>query len=126
MKTTKPKIKKMTKPVRGMTLKQEERYVRDAYDNFPEASMTLRCHGWDYKKFLFDFTDTEQGDEYTITLPMAINGLRLFVEAIDAGKFPGISRGPNWLDPVDGTGDLDADAFDAMAQMAVFGEVIYG
>lgn len=113
---------------RGMTEAQEEKFIRECYDNFPEASAgaTLRCHGWNYKKFRFSFNDEETGKDHVIYLPMATKGFRLFVQAVDAGKLKGLGLPANYLDLEDGPGILDADCFDAMAQMAVFGEVIYG
>ena len=114
-------------PVRGMTRSQEEKFIRDCYDNFPEASQSLVCTGWKYKKFLFVFLDPEEeGKEHVIRLADAIRGFRLFVQAVDSGKLPGLGLPADYLNLEDGPGIMDASCFDAMVQMAIFGEVIYG
>ena len=48
-------------------------------------------------------------------------GFKLLAKAILDGKLPGLSVS-NVYDPC----DYDAYAIDAMVQMAIFGEVIYG
>lgn len=113
---------------RGMTEAQEEKFIRECYDNFPEASggSILICHGWNYKKFRFDFHDEEEGKDHSVDLQKAVRGFRLFVQAVDSGKLKGLGLPANYLDLEDGPGILDASCFDAMAQMAIFGKVIYG
>lgn len=108
-----------------LTKEQEVKLVRECYDNFPEAGECLRCVGWDYKKFVFEFMDEEETPvkRHVVRLPDAIRGLRLFIAAVDAGKLRGLSLPAHYLTD---TGTWDAFAFDALNQMAVFGEVIYG
>lgn len=114
---------KTAAPATGLTRAEEEKLVRECFDNFPEAGMCLRCIGWDYKAFDFEFLDTEDGKKYRVRLPDAVRGLRLFVAEVRAGKLAGLGLPAEFLTD---TGDWDAFAFDALAQMAVFGEVIYG
>lgn len=108
-----------------MTRNQLEKIVRDAYENFPEASAgsALQCVGWNYREFKFLFVDEETGEKHGVTLPMAIKGLRLFIRAVNAGELPGLGLPAHYLSDL---GTWDSIAFDALAQMAVFGEVIYG
>ena len=54
-----------TKLKSRLTPAQEIRMVQDIYENFPEASTCLVCQKWDYKKFRFEFIDTET-DKYHI------------------------------------------------------------
>jgi hypothetical protein len=114
--------------VRGLTLKQEEQFVRDCWDNFPECALSLQCTGWKYKDFVFKFVDHEEqpAKAYTVDLPKAIAGFRLFVHAVDSGKLPGLGLPANYLDPEEGPGILDAESFDCMLQFATLGEVVYG
>ena len=122
--TTKVGTKAASVPPTGLTHKQEVELVREAYENFPEASMCLRCVKWNYKTFEFRFIDDEDGGALKIVnLDCALRGLRLFVAAVRAGKLPGLGLPADFLND---TCDWDASAFDALNQMAVFGDVIYG
>ncbi len=107
-----------------------EKMVKEAYENFPEASISLDCVLWNYgtvkngKPFRFKFVDREEdGKLYEITLVEAVKGFHVFVGLVLDGKLPGLSLGPDWLTD---TGDWDGDGFDALAQCAIFGGVIYG
>lgn len=115
-------------PVPGMTEADEIRFVRSAYENFPEASQCLACTGWKYEKFIFKFTDDE-GDEHTVTLPDAVRGLRLLAAAVARGELKGLGLPANAFsaaDDCDVLGEWDGFAFDALNQMAIYGKVIYG
>ncbi len=112
----------------GLTRAEEEKLVRSAYENFPEASMCLACTGWKYDKFIFKFTDDE-GVDHVVTLDDAVRGLRLLAAAIARGELKGLGLPANYLSPADDfdvLGEWDAFAFDALNQMAIYGEVIYG
>ena len=107
---------------RRLTTKQEDNLLKEAYENFPEASMCLRCLTFNYKRFIFEFQE-DDGEVHIVTLPKARKGLRLFIEAVDSGKLPGLALPADYLTS---TGLWDAWAFDALNQMAIYGEVIFG
>lgn len=120
-----------------MTTEQEERFVAELYENFPEASQgsSLRCIGWkyaeDYKtkvwdrdRFKFIFED-EDGKKYTVRIDKAVKGLSILVHEVMAGKLNGLGFRADFLTE-DAMGDWDGNCIDALAQCAVFGEVIYG
>ncbi len=106
-----------------------EKMVREAYENFPEASISLACNKWRYgtkpgETFEFWFTDVEGGGQhYVVKLPDAVRGFHRFVDLVTDGKLPGLSLGPGWLTD---TGEWDGECFDALLQCAIFGDVIYG
>ena len=110
-------------PVPGFTLKQEKRFAWECYQNFPEASMSLICENFDYDAFRFEFLDQDDGKRYVVREDDAVRGLRLLVHAVSRGELPGLGLPAGYLAD---TGDMDAWAFDAINQFAIFGEVIYG
>lgn len=110
------------KPTGLLTEKEEVALVREIYDNFPEASLCLSCTRWKYEEFDFRFTD-EDGHEHEVNLEKAVQGLRRFIRAVVDGKLPGLGLKAGFLTD---TGDWDGFAFDAVNQMAIYGEVIYG
>lgn len=118
-------------PCPGLNPEQEVALVMSAYENFPEAAMCFSCEDWSYgkkKPFRFVFKD-EEGKEHTVLLADAVRGLRIFAALVLAGKLPGLDLPANFLSPADdfdALGDWDAYCFDALAQCAMFGEVIYG
>lgn len=101
----------------------KKKFVRECYENFPEASECLSCVGWNYNKFRFTFIDEEDGKKHVVREADALRGLDLFIEAVDAGKLKGLGLTAGWKED---TGMMDAWSFDAINQMAIFGEVIYG
>lgn len=118
----------------GLSAEQERELVREAYQNFPEAGECVRCVSWHYgtdkdpERFRFIFSDDE-GKEHVVKLPDAVRGLRLFAQLVNAGKLRGLGLPAHFLSPADDfdvLGEWDAFAFDALAQCAIFGEVIYG
>lgn len=111
-----------TNPTTHLTSKQELALVKEIYDNFPEASVCLSCTSWKYDRFEFHFTD-EDGKNYVVQKEDAIRGLRLFVAALYRGELRGLGLKPGYLKD---TGEWDSFAFDALNQMAIYGEVIYG
>ena len=107
-----------------VTNQEAETFVKSAFENFPEASQgsSLQCVGWKYADFVFKFVDSETGKRYTVTLPMAVKAFKKVLKEVgDKKLFIGVDMA-NILDD----GQWDSVGFDALAQMAVFGEVIYG
>jgi len=110
------------KTAERLTKQEEIALVKEVYENFPESSVCLRCTKWKYDDFIFHFED-EEGEKHIVRLNDAIRGLRLFVAAIDRGELPGLGLSAGYLSD---TGEWDAYAFDALNQMAIYGEVVYG
>jgi hypothetical protein len=108
-----------------LTQEEKEKLVREAFENFPEASAgsALVCVGWKYDDFIFKFEDQETGNKYTVTLPDAVRGLNRLLKVLEAGGLPGLGL---TLSTITDTGTWDALGFDALAQMATLGAVIYG
>lgn len=115
----------------------KEKFVAALYENFPEASSgsSLRCTGWRYaedpetgvydrERFRFTFED-EDGKKYTVNIRKAVKGLRVLVNKVMAGELLGLGFKADFLTE-DAMGDWDGICIDALAQCAVFGEVIYG
>jgi hypothetical protein len=105
-----------------------EYVVRGIMDNFPEAGMTLRCTDWKYKPMEFTFVDCEEDKNYKLDKAKLLATFPL----IFTDKWPkGCTKPPTanldneetWNDWL---GQADAFDFDAFAQLAVLGEVIYG
>ena len=127
--------KKLPPPPPYLTEEQERQLVRSAYENFPEAALCFRCDAWSYgdkpgKPFRFVFVDVEEGGKrHVITEDDAVRGLRVFARLMSEGRLPGLGLPANYLSPEDdfsALGDWDGFAFDALAQCAMFGDVIYG
>lgn len=99
---------------------EEDKLLFDLYQNYPEASFgsALRCTGFDYAEFKFEFLDEETGKKYVVDEEMARKGLYLFIKLVLGGE-SGFSVYGN-------RGDWDAEVIDAITQLAIFGEVIYG
>ena len=108
-----------------MDKKAKEKFVRELYENMPEHSMCLRCVGWKYDDFKFTFIDNEEepAKKHVVTLPMALRGFDLLVKAVEEGKLKGLGLSAAYKSDA---GEWDACAVDALNQMAIFGEVIYG
>lgn len=97
-------------------------------ENFPEASFgcSLRCTSWKYDKMIFDFQDADDRLAYTLEMDdfMRAFGLMFSSEWPKGLTQPILSKSmedwDEWLC------NADATDFDAFAQLACFGEVIYG
>lgn len=106
-------------------------FVCEAMQNFPEASGygSFQCTRWNYEDMLFVFRDTEDGARYEIDLPKLLVAADLILTDV-WGK--GLTPLPSDLfdcdtDHVDDTlCQMDGYDFDALAQIAVFGKLIYG
>jgi hypothetical protein len=101
--------------------------AKDIMDNYPEASSsTLGCTSWNYKTGIFKFQDLELETTHTVkTEDIALKALPIFIEGVIKGRWH--------FSGLDGTKvlcldacDYDAYASDALVQIAIFGDVIYG
>jgi hypothetical protein len=108
----------------NITIKIDEvALLNDLLQNLPEYAESFYCTKFDYKKHIYKLEDREDGKQYTLTLDMAKAGLEKLYKEIAAGKLPGL--GLDLTNFADG-GYWDAPMIDALLQMSVFGEVIYG
>lgn len=125
--------------------------VREVVRSYPESSFCLRCIGWQYEEMIFTFLDEEvttdpvnveretvrvptftgedMTSQYTVREADFIRGAKLLAAEVDkrvaekSGSQPyGFAGSAAMVDPC----NWDAISLDAMTQMAVFGEVIYG
>lgn len=105
-----------------------ESTVRGIMDNFPEAShgCALRCIAWKYDEWSFRFLDEESGKEYRLEKADLLKAFPL----IFTDKWPkGCIQPPASADTEawdEWLCQCDATDFDAFAQLACLGEVIYG
>jgi len=107
-----------------------ETIVRGIMENFPEASngCSLVCTRWKYDKWQFRFEDFDDGNntEYNLDKSklLAAFALVMSVKWPKGCTQPPMSTDPevwdNWLC------NCDAIDFDAFAQLACLGQVIYG
>lgn len=105
-----------------------ERIARAIMDNFPEASRgsALRCHGWLHQPMEFSFTDDEAGKDYELGKVKLLAAFPLmFTEKWPKGCIPP-PLSADWEKWNDWLCKSDATSFDAFAQLACLGEVIYG
>jgi len=94
-------------------------------ENFPEASASLECIGWNYEKRRFLFIDSESGERYDLDEEKMHEGFRLMFKAWPTGcTQPPLST--NWEDWDNWLCQSDATDFDAFVQLALLGEVVYG
>ncbi len=105
-----------------------ETVVLGIMENFPEASQgcALACTGWNYERWHFCFEDHESGAKYLLDKSKLLAAFPL----IFTDKWPkGCTPPPASASPVtwdDWLCQCDATDFDAFAQLACLGEVIYG
>lgn len=102
----------------NITEEQELALVTELFENFPEASQynALSCTNWDYEDLTFTFEDTETGKTHIVFRDQLIKGFRRFLELVLLQK-TNLSMNPlEW----------DADTSDAVAQCAIFNDIIYG
>jgi len=100
--------------------------ANDIMQNYPEySSPTLECTHWKYTEGKFKFLDVEENKTYDVTIDDIIKALPKFIDGVLKGtwKFYGM----------DGTqvlcldaGDYDSDMTDAVVQLAIFNDIIYG
>lgn len=105
----------------------ELRIIEGIMENHPEASRGsgLVCVGWDYKNHTFTFQD-EEGNFHKVHLPALKEAFKLmFTDKWPKGCTQPIARS-DWESWNDWLCECDAIEFDAFAQLAVLGEVVYG
>jgi hypothetical protein len=109
--------------VLGMTKTEFEELAFEICQNMPLPSgYAFHCPGWDYEKMIFDLVDNETGKKYTLNRPKILGALAAYVVMKIQGELPGIIIDGPFSDPC----SYDSESLDAIIQLAVFGEVIYG
>ena len=107
-----------------ITIKIDEvTLLKEVLENLPEYAESFQCTKWDYKNCVFNLVDKEDGKKYTLTLDKAKAGLEKLVKEILGGNFPGLNY---LMTDITDAGNWDAPALDALLQISVLGEVIYG
>jgi hypothetical protein len=99
--------------------------ARDIMQNYPEYSFCVRCIGWDYQHGKYLFVDDEAGREYPITEEQIAEALPKVRQMIAEKKlfFDGLNSSDESF--MDGC-HWDSISTDAVVQVVLFGEVIYG
>lgn len=107
-------------------------FVTEAMQNFPEAAEygVLRCTQWRYEgdKLEYKFKDVEDGTRYTINLGQLMLAADLVMTEV---WHPGLTRLPpdlfeqdtDYIDEI--LGQMDGTDFCALAEIAIFGKVVY-
>ncbi len=104
---------------------EAEVLVREVMQSYPEYSTPyLVCTSYDYDKGIYEFLDEEEDKSYTLEIEKLKVAVNLLLQFVGEGKLPGIAR--SILPDVMDAGNWDADCTDALVQVAIFGEVIYG
>lgn len=105
-----------------------ETFARGLMENYPEYSQgsALKCVSHRYKEGKFVFLDIEQRNkEYTVTTKDICDAIPVFIDGVikNKWKFDGLDI-RNILN-LDAT-DYDAYSTDAIVQLAIFKQIIYG
>lgn len=102
----------------------EAKLFKEVVQSLPEYSISLQCTKYDYKNSRFEFYDSEDGKEYLMNVYNGLLGIQMLIHAILDKKlfFAGCSTLEEILDPC----CWDTDVVDALIQLSLFGEVIYG
>lgn len=104
-----------------------EMFAKDIMENYPEASEgnCLKCVQHLYNIGRFTFIDNDTGKEYVVLRGDIAKAVPKFIEGVlkNRWKFDGITA--NNIFELD-AGDYDGYSIDAIVQLAVFGDVIYG
>lgn len=114
---------KQTPQTFSLTVQVPTELVKSILENLPEYSLSFAVSTWDYESCVFKLIDQEEGKGYTLTLDKAIEGFKKICEMIFAGQLPGLDITTDCL--LD-AGAWDSIATDALIQVSLFGDVIYG
>lgn len=110
----------------GFTQSSFDLFAAEIWANMPEASSgsALACVGYNYGAWKFTFQDIEgdsPGRYHYTDKGRCLAAVALFMIMKIQGEFKGIE-----VADMKDAGDYDAIAVDAIAQLAVLGEVVYG
>jgi len=97
--------------------------VSEILQNLPEYSCSMVCSSFDYDAGIYKFIDEEDdGKKYTLDMDKAVAGFQKLVSGLnDKSIFIGLSIGE-----VDDAANWDIVSTDALIQLSLFGEIIYG
>lgn len=101
----------------------DKQIANEIMENYPEFSSgnVLQCYSWDYKKGIYKFDDVETGKTYTVTTTMIVKALSIFKNKVRQGRFKYIQSSQ-----LSDIGNYDAVVVDAIVQIAIFDDIIYG
>ena len=100
--------------------------ANDIMQNYPEySSPSLHCTNWKYKEGKYKFVDIEENKTYVVTIDDIVKALPKFIDGIMKGRWKFCGFDGTTVLRLDG-GDYDSDSTDAVIQLAIFGDVIYG
>lgn len=97
--------------------------VHEICENLPEYSYSLQCHAWDYDNNTFRFYDPDERKTYVLTMKELLRGYVKYLNLVYAHRE---RNGRNAIELASDPGQWDSNDVDAMIQMAIFGEIIYG
>jgi hypothetical protein len=99
--------------------RDKEDIVREVLQNLPEYSMSLTCTKWKYKECSYTFHDDEDGTTHKLELADALRGLDLLLAS-------NLDCVPDTTDVEEWCCHADADTIDALIQLSLFDELVYG
>ena len=100
--------------------------AKDIMDCYPEySSPSLQCVSWKYKDEKFKFVDVEEDKEYTVTIDDVVKAIPVFIIGVMTGKWKFYGLSSDNILELD-AGNWDADVVDAVVQLVIFKDVIYG
>jgi len=96
-------------------------------DNFPENVISFECLEWDYEKGEFMFHDAENESIHYVSIDDLKVGVALFYKGLGTKWFfDGVNPYNETLSVDDIACEHDALSIDAIVQLAIFGDVVYG
>jgi hypothetical protein len=104
-----------------------KKLANEIMENYPEysAGNCLQCVSYKYKTGKFTFIDVAEDKEYHITTDDIAKTLPKFIEGIVKGEWKFYGFDGTIVLRLDAR-DYDSDATDAVVQLAIFGDIIYG
>jgi hypothetical protein len=94
--------------------------------NYPEySSPSIQCTSWKYKDGKYKFIDIEEDKTYDVTIDDVVKALPKFIDGVLKNKWKFFGMDGTRVLQLDG-GDYDADMVDAIVQLVIFGDVLYG
>jgi hypothetical protein len=111
----------------NITDEQVKELAKDIMLSMPEYSESLRCIKWDYKSGIFEFLDyledgSKEINKHIVTTNQIIKAIPKLWQGIIDKKWYFDLELDDFLD----AGAYDAPVTDAIIQLAVFDDIIYG
>lgn len=104
-----------------------EKVAKELMMNYPEYSFCLECISYDYEKGIYKFYEEEEDKTHTVSNKDIETALPLFLKKLNKELFfDGLSSIQEIKDEDDFLCMLDCSSTDAIVQLAIFKDVIYG